>query len=413
MDQVEEVKQKTDIVALINEYLPLKKAGRNYRANCPFHGEKTPSFMVSPELQIYKCFGCSESGDAFSFLEKYEGMEFYEALKFLAQRTGVKLKAIGDKQYSEREKLYEINELAGKFYQYILAKHPAGKIARQYVLQKRGLKPETIKTFGIGFAPDIPDLLSKFLLKKKYNHYDIEKTGLVFVGRGRVFDRFRGRVTFPLYDHRGNCIGMAGRILPEYERKEVGKYINSPETPVYHKGNVLYGLNATRSEIKREKYAVVVEGEVDLISSWQAGIKNIVAIKGTALTPEQIKVLSRLTSKLVLALDSDLAGDSAARRGIEIAQSQGMEVRVVRTGEYKDPDEFARADPEGLKKAIQTAENVWDFLIEVIFAKHDPNTGEGKAKISREIVPILASIEDKIVQSHYISLVAKKLDVTI
>lgn len=412
MDQVEEVKQKTDIVSVISERITLKKAGRNYKANCPFHGEKTPSFMVSPELQIFKCFGCSKSGDAISFLEEYEGMDFYEALKYLAKRAGVELKTFGGREFSDKEKLYQANTLASKYYQYVLLNHPSGRLGLNYLTQKRGIKSETIKTFGLGFAPNTPQALSRFLIsKKKFTPELLEKAGISFKGRGGLVDRFRGRIIFPLFDHRGNSIGLAGRLLPEYESKDVGKYINSPETPIYHKGMVLYGLNITRSEIKKAGSAVIVEGEIDLISVFQAGVKNIVAIKGTALTSDQVRVLARVCGRLILALDADIAGDMAARRGIAIAQAAGLEVRVVRPAKFKDPDEFARSDPEGFKKAIANAVNVWDFLIESIFSKADPETGEGKAKISREIVPVLASIYDKIVAAHYVKKTASLLGV--
>lgn len=412
-DQVEEVKQKIDIVSLISEYVPLKKAGRNYRANCPFHSEKTPSFMVSPELQMYKCFGCGESGDAYSFLEKYEGMEFSEALRFLADRVGVKLTSFKPGEESEKERLYELNSLALKFYSYILLNHPKAKAALTYLLKDRGLKLETIKTFQLGYAPDVPEAIKKFLVdKKKYKTQELEKAGITVFAKGKTFDRFGGRIIFPLFDHRGNVVGFAGRILPFDRRiKEAAKYINSPETPIYHKSRVLYGLNLTKEEIKKQNRAIIVEGELDLISSYQAGIKNIVAIKGSALTDEQIRLLGRFTKVATLALDSDFAGDSAARRGIAIAQKEGLDLTVADLGEYKDPDEAARANPGFLKGALEKASGVWDFILSLIFSKADISTGDGKAKISREVVPVIASIPDRIVQAHYVKFVSSRLGV--
>ncbi|MBX4206148.1 DNA primase, partial [Candidatus Microgenomates bacterium] len=235
MDQVEEIKAKVDIVSVVGEHVQLSKAGRNYKGLCPFHGEKTPSFVVSPELQIYKCFGCGESGDAISFLEKTEGLEFYDALKILANKVGVKLAAPKGEKFSEKERLYEANELAAKFYHYILLNHPSGKEALDYITKKRKLTHETIKTFNIGYAPDIPDTLAKFLInKKKFTSFELERAGLIVYSRGRLFDRFRGRIVFPLDDHRGVCVGLAGRILPSVEEKlsknlSIGKYVNSPE----------------------------------------------------------------------------------------------------------------------------------------------------------------------------------------
>lgn len=410
-DQVDEIKQKTDIVSLISEYIPLKKAGRNYKAVCPFHSEKTPSFMVSPELQMYKCFGCDAAGDAYAFLQKYEGMEFREALKFLADRAGVKLISFRPGEESEKERFYELNGLALKFYNYILLNHPRAKPALTYLLKDRGLKLETIKTFQLGYSPDAPEAISRFLVdKKKFKNFELERAGISVPGRS--VDRFRGRVIFPLFDHRGNVVGFAGRVLPFDPRaSEIAKYINSPETPVYHKSRILYGLNLTKEEIKKEKKAVIVEGELDLISAFQAGIKNIVALKGSAFTEDQVRLLSRFSTEAVLALDTDFAGNEAARRGIAMAQKEGLKISVARLGEYKDPDDAARGNPGFLKKAIETATGVWDYIFDSIFGKGDAQSGAGKTNLSREITPVLAGIPDKIVQAHYIALVAARLGV--
>jgi len=412
-DQIEEVKQKTDIVSLIGEYIEVKKAGRNYKALCPFHSEKTPSFMISPELQIYKCFGCNQGGDCFAFLKEYEGMEFGEALKFLADRAGVKLERISRTDTSEKEKIIEINNLTSRFYQYLLFNSSFGKIALDYLLKERGLKFATIKEFGLGFSPDSPLGLKKFLIdKKKFDPRDIERAGIGYPKGGYFIDRLRGRVIFPLLDHRGNTAGFAGRVLPGPEEKETAKYINTPETPVYHKGSLLYALNLTKQNIKRKNVAIVVEGELDAISSWQAGIKNVVAIKGSALTEDQVRLISRFCKKAILCLDSDIAGDSAARRGVITAQDQGLEVKVARLKDFKDPDDAARKNPEGYKKSLIGAVGIWDFLIDSVFERFDAKSGEGKAKISREVVPVLSLISDKIVQDHYVNLVSKRLEVS-
>lgn len=412
-DQVDEVKSKIDIVSLISEYIPLKKAGRNYKAPCPFHAEKTPSFMVSPELQMYKCFGCGEAGDAFAFLQKYEGMEFREALKFLADRVGVTLTSFRPGEETEKERLFSLNALALKFYHYILLNHPKAKGVLNYLVEDRGLKPETINTFQLGYSPDVPDAISRFLVgKKQYRQGELERAGITVSNARGAVDRFRGRIIFPLFDHRGNVVGFAGRVLPTDPRaKEIAKYINSPETAVYHKSRVLYGLNLTKEEIKKEKKAVIVEGELDLISSWQAGVKNVVAIKGSAITADQVKLISRFVSEVTLALDADFAGSEAARRGVAEAQKEGLKVLVARLGEFKDPDDAARGNPAFLKKAVEGAVDVWDFILESIFEKGDVLGGEGKAALSRELVPVLAAIPDKIVQAHYLALVAKRLGV--
>lgn len=412
-DQVDEVKQKVDIVSLIGEYIKVSKAGRNFKALCPFHSEKTPSFMISPELQMYKCFGCGESGDCFSFLEKYEGMEFGEALRFLAERVGVKLKSFQPEEGSEKDRLFEINNLALRFYQYLLLSHSVGKRALNYLTQERGLSLETIKTFQLGFSPETPYALPKYLIgKKKVHPEEIDRAGIGFFKGKDVIDRFRGRVIFPLFDHRGNVAGFAGRLLPG-AREDLAKYINTPETPIYHKSKLLFGLNLVKQEIKKEGKAIVVEGELDMISSYQAGIKNVVAIKGSSLTEDQVGLMGRFTKEITLALDADFAGDTAARRGIVIAQKAGLEIKVARLTGAKDPDELARKDPEGYKKYLNEAVGVWDFILDFIFSKYDLASGEGKGQVSREAVPVLASIPDKIVQAHYTNYVAKKLGVSL
>lgn len=355
---------------------------------------------------------CGESGDVFTFLERYEGMDFYEALKFLADRAGVKLKPTTYQKRGEKERLYEINSQVLKFYQYILLKHKEGKKALDYLKKDRGLKDETIKKFQLGYSPNHPFAGRKYLVEKnKIDLNELSKVGVIYQKGGRAYDRFRGRVIFPLFDHRGNSIGFAGRILPQDEKKDLAKYINTPETPVYHKSRVFYALNLTRGEIKKKGKAIVVEGELDAISSWQAGIKNVIATKGTALTEDQARLLSRYAKEAILALDADLAGDSAARRGIAIAQNEGLEVKVARLGKFKDPDEAARKDPDKFKEKLEKAVSVWDFMIDTVFEKHDKKTGEGKARISKEVAPVLASIDDKIVQAHYVKEVSERLDV--
>lgn len=404
--QVEEVKSKTDIVAIIGERIELKKAGRNWKANCPFHGEKTPSFMVSPDLQIFKCFGCSKAGDVFNFLEEYEGMEFSESLKYLAEKAGVKLIKTNFGKTSEKEKIIEINSLALKFYKYMLWQRPEGKKTLDYLMNKRGLKKETIEEFQLGFAPENSYIISNFLIgKHKINPKDIESAGIGIVNGNNVYDRFNGRVIFPLFDHRGNTVGFAGRILP-WDKRETGKYINSPETAVYHKSSVLYGLDKTRVFIKKKNTVIIVEGELDAISSYQAGVKNVVAIKGSALTFEQVKLLSRFSEKFIICLDSDLAGNEASKRGLAVASNSGVNVKIATLTNYKDPDEAVRGDLESFKKDLINAKDVWDFLIESVFKKF-----KDTAKISKELIPILLSIEDKIVQAHYANVVAQKLGV--
>jgi len=412
VDQLDEIRAKIDIVQFISEYLPLKKSGRNFKALCPFHSEKTPSFIVSPERQIWKCFGCGLGGDIFKFLMEYEKMEFGEALRFLAKKAGVKLAPYRPgPQEEEKERFYEINHLASEFYHYLLF-HPIGKKALDYILG-RGIKIESLKLFKIGYAPSFPFSLQKFLVEKKgYNIADLFKTGLVVRQKEKVIDFFRDRLIFPLRDHRGNVVGFSGRIIGVGGEKGGPKYINTPETLVYHKGELLYGLEITKEKIKKENQAVIVEGELDLISSYQIGIENIVAIKGSALTEPQLKLLKRFCESICLALDQDIAGDMASRRGIEIADSYNFLIKVVRIPQGKDPDELARKDPSLLKKAIKEAIPVYDFFIDSAFLRFKGNTPDEKRKIGEEVLPVLAKISDEIIKNYYLKLLARRLEVS-
>jgi DNA primase len=412
-DQLEEIKRKIDIVELINEFVPLKKTGRNFKALCPFHSETAPSFIVSPERQIFKCFGCGESGDIFGFLMKTEGLEFGEALRLLAKRAGVKLQRY---QPSEAEKqkslLYEINHLASEFYHYLLTAHRVGKQALQYLQVKRGINQETLRLFKLGFAPAMWDGLQQFLVNKKgYQVEALEKAGLVIKsekGRG-YYDRFRARLMFPLEDHRGNIAGFAGRTLDPKQTE--AKYVNTPETPAYHKSDLLYGLSQNREAIKKAKAVIVVEGELDALSSYQVGVKNVVAIKGSALTVNQASLLKRFTDNLILALYRDVAGDQAARRGIETADQAGFSIHVVKLQGGKDPDEVAQKDARLWQKLVKEAMPVYDYFLDSAFSRFDIKTADGKRAIGRELVPVLGKISDEIVRSHYTSLLAEKLAV--
>jgi DNA primase len=421
MDQVEEIKNKVDIVQLVGEYVKLTKAGRNFKGLCPFHGEKTPSFMVNPELQIYKCFGCGEGGDVYAFLQKMEGMEFSEALTTLAKKTGVVLKTyMPTKGEEERERLLQVNNLAAEYYHYLLTKHELGQAAKEY-LQKRGIGDEAITRYKLGFAPDGWDFLAKFLVGKKgFTHTDLERAGLEIPGTRsgqEGYDRFRNRVMFPLNNHRGQTVGFAGRVMPGADEKSGGKYVNTPETEIYHKGDLLYGLDVNKAEIKTKGSAVIVEGEVDSIASALAGVGNVVAIKGSALTAKQVELLKRYTETIILALDADLAGDMAARKGIEMAEKAGMIIKVVEAGsikvnpkKYKDPGEWGVADPEGWRTAVEEAVPIYDFYIGSAVERYGLDA-VGKMKIGKELLPIFARIEDEITRGHYIKKLAGVLDV--
>jgi len=413
MDQLEEIKKRIDIVDLISQYINLKKAGRNFKAICPFHQEKTPSFVISPERQIWHCFGsCGEGGDIFGFLMKMENLDFSEAVRELAKRAGIKLTQFHPKKGEKRKQIwYEANHLAGEFYHYLLTDHSAGKKARDYILG-RGISKESLKFFKIGFSPNSWSNLQKFLIgKKKYLRTDLENTGLIARSdSGRFYDRFRSRIMFPLKDHRGNICGFSGRILlPDVKE---AKYINTPETPLYHKSDLLYGLFEAKEAIKEKDEVILVEGELDVISSYQVGVKNVVAIKGSALTENQVKLLGRFTKNIVLALDQDMAGDQAARRGIGIADKEEMNIKVAELKKGKDPDEIAQKDPKLWKKLIKGAVPVYDYFIDSAFNRFDGDTIEGKRNISQEIIPILSKANNEIIQAHYARLLAERLKVT-
>jgi len=410
IDQIEEIKRRVDIVQFINQYVPLKKAGRNFKALCPFHSEKTPSFIVSPERQIWHCFGaCNEGGDIFKFLMKIENIDFGEALKQLAKIAGVKITSYQPSDAERnRQLLYEINHLAAEFYHFLLLNHLAGKIALNYILG-RGISRESLEKFQLGYSPNMWDGLQRFLVGRKgYKVEDLEKAGLVIPG-SKFYDRFRHRLMFPLRDHRGNICGFAGRVLSNSVKE--AKYVNTPETIIYHKSDLLYGLFENKEEIKKADKVILVEGELDAISSWQVGVKNVVAIKGSALTSRQVQIISRLTRNLVFALDSDAAGNQAAWRGAEVADQWGMEMRVIEIKEGKDPDEVAQKDPELWKKLVNEATPLYDYFIDSAFSRFGGRTAEEKRKISQVLIPVLAKINDKIVQSHYIKLLTERLGV--
>lgn len=411
MDQIEEVRRKTDIVQLISEAVILKKAGRNYKGLCPFHEEKSPSFMVSPERQIWKCFGCQEGGDVFKFVMNRERMEFGEALRFLAAKAGIELKDYKPTREQQfKDKLLEINHLAGEYYHYLLIEHKSGQKALAYLL-KRGITKTSIKSFKLGWAPEEWQGAQNFLVqKKKYKAEDVEAAGLIIKGgRNGFYDRFRGRVMFPLFDYRGRTVGFSGRVLDK-EAKEA-KYVNSPETLLYHKSDLLYGLEITKEMIKKANKTVVVEGELDAISSYQAGVKNVVAIKGSAFTQEQVELLKRFSEHAALALDADSAGQAATLRGLEMAEKAGLNVRIIKLKYGKDPDECAQKEARLWKDSVKEAVPVYDFYISAAVEKFGLDSPEGKRQISDMVAPVLAKISNQVIKAHYIKKLAEVLKV--
>jgi DNA primase len=406
--QVNEVKSRTDIVGLVSNYVSLKKAGRNYKGLCPFHSEKTPSFMVSPERQIFKCFGCNEGGDSIAFYEKIEGTSFSESLKVLADRVGVVLKAYRpDPREAQKERILEINHLTSEFYNYLLTKHPSGKKALDY-LKARGLTEKSIDTFKLGFSPNSWEITLNFLRKKKFELKDIIAAGIAVPSSGRgAYDRFRGRIMFPIRNISGRVVGFSGRILGNGEPK----YLNSPDSLVFNKSSLLYGLDLAKNEIKKQNSAVLVEGNLDLISSHQIGVTNVVASLGTALTEKQLGLIQRFGENLIISFDQDSAGIAAAKRVVELAEKVGLNIRVIEL-EGKDPDEMIRKNPKAWKKVQNEAVSVHDFLINSALSRYNQNDPGTIRKITDEVSPFINRIDNDITRNHYERLLASKLGVS-
>lgn len=411
MDQTEQIREKLDIVSFITEYVPLKKAGRNFKANCPFHTEKTPSFMVSPDRQRWHCFGCQKGGDCFTFLMEYEHMDFPEALRVLAKRTGVKLTGYGqDSQMtSKKEAMYTMNRQAAEFYHYLLMKHNVGKKALEY-LQDRGISDKVIESFLIGFAPNIRNGLVRYLTQKKgYKAEDLLDAGLATqIGRETV-DFFRGRIIFPLFDHRDNIVGFSGRTT-DTTGVVKAKYINTRDTLIYHKGEMFFGLNMTKDAIRKADSVVIVEGEFDLLSCFQNGVANVVGVKGTALTEKQMQLLSRYAQKVAVCFDGDRAGKEAIKRSLPILEKYNLQTSVIVIPGGKDPDEAIKTDPISFKQAVKNAVVIYDYLLSQALETYEKKTASGKGKIAAELLPIYGGITNEIIKEHYLKKLSTELD---
>lgn len=413
MTDTQTIKDRLDIVQIIGEYIPLKKAGVNWKANCPFHNEKSPSFMVNTEKQFWHCFGCSKSGDVFSFVQEMEGLEFVEALKILAERAGVKLDSFASEvNKSQKNRLLEINAKAAYFFHQFLLEMPAAQGARDY-LQRRELKPETIEEWKVGFIPEQWDLLTQYLLKKGNSVDDLIASGLTIKKDGGGFyDRFRGRVMFPIWDAHGNNVGFTGRVLVETE-KSGGKYVNTPQTLVFDKSRILYGLNYAKMEIKNKDVTILVEGQMDVIACHQAGMKNVVASSGTALTFEQIKLLKRYSNNIAIAFDADAAGQNAAKRGIDLALEQGMTIKIIQipAGCGKDADECLKKNPEVWFKAVENAKEVMEWYFASVLAGADKRDPKQKQKIADTLLSEIIRLPYAVERDHWLKKLADELGV--
>ncbi len=417
---VDEVKQRLDIAEVLSEYVKLKPSGPSrYKVLCPFHTEKTPSLMVSKDKQAWHCFGCGKGGDIFSFVQEIEGVEFPEALRILAKKANVELRAVDPKLQSAKTKLLDILKLTAAFYRKVLTDAPGGEIARRYLVERK-VSQETAEDFQLGYSPTTWDGLLNFLVKKGYQENDIFDAGLVVKREKGVghYDRFRGRLMFPIRDANGTVIGFGGRVLEQTEGDAPptgsgasAKYINTPETLIYNKGSVLYGLDKARPAIKQANLAVLVEGYMDCLASHQVGVQNVVAVSGTALTPQQVKLLKRSTNNLALAFDADLAGGEAARRGIDQALAADMRVTVITLPGAKDPDELIQKDSALWRNAIASSQRIVDYSFNRAFTSLDPTDVDGKKRIAQQLLPVIARLPDPVEQSHYLQLLARKLDV--
>lgn len=416
-NQVQEIKDKVDILEVMSSYLTLKRAGMNWKGKCPFHNEKTPSMMVSPERQTFKCFGCGEGGDVFTFIEKMEGVDFYNALKILADRAGVALEhhtiSYGGKEHKADKKtqLYEINNWAKKLYQKVLLDHPKAEKARLY-LKGRGLTLETIKNFEIGYAPKSWDFLIKFLKGKGYTDDEIQAAGVAVKGeKGDIYDRFRGRIVFPINNPMGLSIAFTSRILEDDDKQ--AKYINSSESLIYSKGKTIYGLDKAKMAIKEADQVILVEGNMDVIACHQAGFLNTVATSGTALTEDQIKTLARYSSLSIFCFDSDTAGQIAFKRAAEIAVKNDISTKMIAIpSPYKDPDELLKKNSSLWQKAIDAAKPSIEYWIDLLVKKHPEMTVLDKKAIAKEILPVIKNVYSDIEKECYIKYLSTKLSIT-
>ena len=410
-DKIEEVRSASDIVDVISAYVRLKRRGKSYVGLCPFHKEKTPSFHVTPDKQMFYCFGCQEGGNVFSFLMKTEKVSFIEAVKTLANRAGIELPVYDAPQAgsTQNEQLFRANMIAARFYHRALTETTEGEFAMQY-LRNRGFTGETIKKFELGYAPRGWQALINHAAEKGVEIEYLEKAGLVSKRDDEsYYDRFRGRVVFPILSTSGRIVAFAGRQL--YEDDTLAKYINSPETPIYQKGKLLYGLSMNRDEIRKQTYAILVEGYTDLISMYQSGIQNVVASSGTALTEEQIRLLARYAPTVVIVYDADSAGSTAALRGVELILERGLDVKIAQLPEGEDPDSFVRNHgKEAFLDAVDKSISFIDFKASELQKKGLFSSPENQTRAIRSIIETLAKIPDELKRNFYIKAIAERYD---
>jgi DNA primase len=411
MSAIDEVKQKTDIVEVIGQYVSLSKSGRTFRGLCPFHSEKHPSFFVYPEQGSWHCFGaCNTGGDAFSFIMRKEGIDFGEALRRLAERAGVSLpsRAEPSARRDERERLYQVNEAAAQYFHDLLLNSPAAERARNYVAS-RGLALETVTKFKLGYSLNSWESLQKHLMEIGYAKDELTAAGLIIEAEsGETHDRFRNRLMFPLCDLKGNVTGFGARVLDD----SLPKYLNSPQTIVFDKSSTLYGINLAAPAIRTQDTVVIVEGYLDVITAHQNGFGNVIATMGTAVTEKQISTLKKLTKNVILALDADEAGEEAMLRCVGYENILDAEMKVITLPRGKDPDDVIREDPEIWQRLIEAARPVVDYTFDMITAGLDMTQAKDKTLATGKLLPIIDAIKEPIRQAHYLQKLARLVRVT-
>lgn len=418
-NDLEEIKNRIDIVELIGSYVTLKKAGTNYKGLCPFHSEKTPSFMVSPEKQIFKCFGCSKGGDVFTFMMEIEALGFGDALKTLADKAGYKLTPRhfeglkSGEQPGQKSRLFELNELVARLYHKILLDHPQAKVARDY-LDKRGISAQTINEFNLGYAPKSWDLLLRFATSRGFTEKELVLAGLA-VRRDRPsereqkfnsYDRFRERIVFPINNILGAPVAFTGRLL--VDSVDSPKYLNSSESPVYHKSSTIYGLDKAKTAIKETDLCILVEGNMDVISCHQAGFKNVVAVSGTALSREMLLILSRYSTHLAFSFDADSAGQLARKRAITLVGELDLNSFVLKLPSgFKDADEAIKADPKNWHEAVNNIKPALEDLINEV--SNEAKEMADKKRVLKEILPLIKSLKSESEKEHHLKILSKKM----
>jgi DNA primase len=406
MSVIDEVKQRTDIVEVASQYTTLTKSGRYFKAICPFHSEKHPSFFIYPEQQSWHCFGaCNTGGDVFSLIMKREGLDFGEVLRHSAERAGVTLPSragqAADKEKNER--LYNINKLAVDYFHQLLLTSPSAEKARSYIA-RRGISEEAINAFKLGYSPNSWDSLKQFLTERDFTEAELITAGLIIEAESAAsYDRFRNRLMFSINDVKGRTIGFGARVLDD----SMPKYTNSPDTPLFYKSSCLYGIDLSREAIRQQDMAVIVEGYMDVIAAYDNGFNNVIASMGTSITDKQVIILKKLTNNIVLALDADIAGEEAALRGIIFENSLGAEVKVAVLPRGKDPDEVIRESKEIWQKLIDEAVPVMDYTFSRVTAELDLNTARDKSLVVNRLLPLITQINDLVRQAHYFQILAR------